>query len=98
MDTQGPYFVAGIGVGIFSVDWREESPTDVSLGSPLAGGGSFQEEDGTAAGAILNFGIGHRFTEQIDLRAQVPPFLIGSGDQRGTQAVPTFTLTLGVGF
>ncbi len=98
METQGPYFVAGFGVGAFSVEWREESPTDVSLGSALAGGGSFQEEDGSAAGAILNFGIGHRITEQVDLRAQVPTFFIGSGDQRGGQVIPTFTITLGVGF
>ena len=98
MDTGGTYFVTGIGVGAFSVTWREESPTDTSLGPPLVGGGSFQEEDGTAGGLILNFGIGHRFTEQLDLRAQVPTFFIGSGDSRDSQVIPTFTVTLGIGF
>lgn len=98
MDTPGPYYTFGAGVGAFSVEWREESPTDVSLGQPLPGGGSFQEEDGGSAGAILSFGIGNRFTEQIDLRFQVPTFFISSGDSRDSQVIPTFTLTLGVGF
>ncbi len=96
--TGGPYFVAGVGAGAFSVEWREESPTDTSLGLPLSGGGSFQEEDGLAAGFILNLGIGHRFTEQFDIRAQAPTFFIGGGDERDSQVVPTFTLTLGIGF
>jgi len=98
MEGGGPYFVAGIGVGGFSVEWREESPTDTSLGSPLSGGGSFQEEDGTAAGLILNFGIGHRFSEQFDLRLQVPTFFISGGDERDDQMVPTLTVTVGIGF
>ena len=98
MDTGGPYFVAGVGVGAFSVDWREESPTDTSLGSPLTGGGSFQEEDGATAGFILNLGIGHRFTEKFDLRAQLPTFFISSGDSRESQIVPTFTVTAGITF
>ena len=98
METEGPYFVVGAGFGAFSVEWREESPTDGSLGPPLSGGGSYQEEDGSAGGAILNFGIGHRFSEEIDLRAQVPTFFIGGGDQRSSQVVPTFTITVGVAF
>ena len=98
MANGGPYFVAGAGVGAFAVEWREESPTDTSLGSPLAGGGSFQEEEGTTAGLILNFGIGHRFNEQFDIRAQAPTFFISSGDQRGDQVIPTLTVTLGIGF
>ena len=98
MEVNGPYFVAGVGVGGFTVEWREESPTDTSLGSPLSGGGSFQEEDGTVAGLILNFGIGHRFNEQVDLRAQVPTFFISGTDARDAQVVPTFTVTVGIGF
>ncbi len=97
LEGGGPYFVAGIGVGGFSVSWREESPTDPSLGSPF-GGGSFQEEDGTAAGMILNFGIGHRFNEQFDLRLQAPTFFISGGEERSDQVIPTFTVTLGIGF
>ena len=95
---EGPYFVLGAGVGGVSVSWREESPTDTSLGSPLPGGGSFQEEDGTVGGAILNAGIGHRINESVDIRAQVPTFIIAGGDQRESQLVPTFTVTVGFAF
>ncbi len=98
MESGGPYFVAGVGAGGVNVQWREESPTDTSLGSPLLGGGSFQEEEGTVGGLVLNFGIGHRFTEQVDLRAQVPTFFIAGGEQRESQVVPTLTVTLGIGF
>jgi hypothetical protein len=98
LETPGPYFVVGGGVGGFSVSWREESPTDTSLGSPLSGGGSFQEEDGTAGGAILNFGIGQRFNERVDGRIQVPTFFISGGEERSEQIVPTLTVTLGIGF
>jgi hypothetical protein len=98
MDIPGPYFLVGAGVGAFSVSWREESPTDTSLGPPLSGGGSYQEEDGVAGGGIINFGIGHRFTEKIDLRAQVPTFFVGGGEEREGGVIPTFTLTLGIGF
>jgi hypothetical protein len=98
MDVPGPYFVVGAGVGAFSVSWREESPTDLSLGPPLPGGGTYQEEDGVSGGAIINFGIGHRFTEKVDLRAQVPTFFIGGGEEREGGVIPTFTLTLGIAF
>ena len=50
MDNGGLYFLAGAGAGAFSVDWREESLTDPSLGMPLPGGGTFQEEDAVAGG------------------------------------------------
>ena len=98
MEVPGPYFVAGAGVGAVSVSWREESPTDVSLGPPLPGGGSFQEEDGTVGGLVVNFGIGHRFTEQVDLRVQAPTLFIGAGDSRESTIVPTLTVTIGIGF
>lgn len=98
MDNGGVYFLAGGGGGAFSVDWREESPTDTSLGSPLAGGGSFQEEDAVAGGLILNAGIGYRLSEKFDLRFQVPTFFIASGDTRDSQVVPTFTITAGYTF
>ena len=54
-------------------------------------------EEGTVAGLILNFGIGHRFNEQVDIRAQAPTFLVGSGDERGGSVIPTLTVTLGIG-
>ena len=98
MDSGGLYFLAGAGAGAFSVDWREESLTDPSLGMPLPGGGTFQEEDAVAGGLILNAGIGNRFSEKFDLRFQVPTFFIGSGDVRDNQVVPTFTITAGYNF
>jgi len=98
LEASGPYFVLGAGVGAISVSWREESPTDTSLGSPLPGGGSFQEEDGTVGGLILNPGIGHRFSERFDVRAQVPTFFVAEGESRAAQTIPTFTITLGIGF
>jgi hypothetical protein len=98
LELSGPYFLAGIGVGAMSVEWEERSTTDTSLGTPLPGGGSMQDDDGTAAGLILNFGIGHRFNERLDLRFQVPTFFISGSDDRDGKTVPTFTLTAGLFF
>ncbi len=98
LELTGPYFVSGIGVGAISVEWEERSATDTSLGPILPGGGSMQSEDATAAGLILNFGIGHRFNEQFDLRAQVPTFFISGGDERDGKVIPAFTVTAGLNF
>ena len=98
MDKPGPYFVVGAGVGAFSVDWEERSATDTSLGPLLPGGGSMQSDDGTSAGVILNFGIGHRFSEQLDVRGQIPTFFISSAPGEATAVAPTFELTLGYRF
>lgn len=94
----GPYFVVGVGAGAISVEWEERSPDDTSLGPPLPGGGSMQSEDGTSAGAIVNFGIGQRFSERLDIRAQVPTFFVSSAPGDATAVVPTFTITLGYRF
>lgn len=97
MEKSGPYFVAGLGVGAVSVEWEERSPTDTSLGTPLPGGGSMQSEEGSGAGIIINFGIGHRFSENFDLRAQIPTFFFDApGDASGV--VPTITVTAGFNF
>lgn len=98
MDSPGPYFVLGAGFGSVSVDWEERSATDTSLGTPLPGGGSMQAEDATAGGSILNLGIGHRFTEKFDLRAQVPTFFVFGGPDGASATIPTFTITAGVQF
>ncbi|MBN1164352.1 MAG: outer membrane beta-barrel protein [Candidatus Krumholzibacteriota bacterium] len=96
LELEGPYFVSGIGVGAVSVEWEERSPTDTTLGTLLPGGGSMQDEDGTVGGMIINFGIGYRFNETFDLRAQVPTFFISGSDERDSAVVPTFTITLGL--
>jgi hypothetical protein len=98
LDASGPYFIVGAGVGVVSVSWEETSDTDTSLGTPLPGGGSMQSEDGSAGGVLLNFGIGHRFNRQFDLRAAIPTFFIGGSDERDGKVIPTFTLTAGLNF
>ena len=98
MELDGPYLLAGVGVGAISVEWEESSPTDGSLGTPLPGGGSMMSEEGTTAGFIINLGLGHRFTETFDLRVQVPTFIISGGDERDGKVVPMITLTAGLSF
>ena len=75
-----------------------KSDTDETLGTLRPGGGSSQSEEGTVGGVILNFGLGYRFNEQFDLRAQVPTFFISAGDQRDGAVVPTFMATAGISF
>jgi len=98
LEKSGPYFVLGAGVGVVSVEWEETSDTDTSLGTPMPGGGSMQSEDGSAAGLLLNFGIGHRFNRRFDLRAAVPTFFIGGSDTRDGKVIPTITITAGLNF
>ena len=98
LDVSGPYLLAGIGVGTISVEWEESSDTDSSLGTPLPGGGSMQSEEGSVAGLILNFGIGHRFNKTFDLRAQVPTFFISETENRDGKVVPMITITAGLSF
>lgn len=98
MELEGPFLLAGVGVGAVSVEWEESSPTDESLGPPLPGGGSKQTDEGTAAGMILNVGLGYRFTELFDLRVQVPTFFISESDARESKVIPTLTLTAGLSF
>jgi len=97
-DEPGPYFVVGIGFGAVSIDWEERSDTDTSLGPLLPGGGSMQTADGSSGGTIINFGIGHRFNKQLDLRAQLPTFFVFSAPGEATSVVPTFTITVGYRF
>ena len=84
----------------FSGDFRlrYENTTNQILGTPLPGGGSMQSDDGTSAGVILNFGIGHRFSEQLDVRGQIPTFFVSNAPGDATSVVPTFELTLGYRF
>jgi hypothetical protein len=97
-ESSGVYFLAGAGAGAISVEWEERSDTDTSLGTPLPGGGSMQSEDGTTGGVILNFGLGYRFTDNFDLRGQVPVFFISGGEERDGKVVPLFSITAGLNF
>lgn len=97
-DTACLYYLGGFGLGIFSVDWEEESDTDTSLGDPLPGGGSRQSSDGTAVGTIFNLGLGYNFQSNFDLRFEIPIFVMFSAPGEASAFVPTFTLTAGYRF
>lgn len=95
----GPYFVVGVGVGAIGVEWREESPDDISLGPSLPGGGSYQDADATAAGTIVNVGIGQRLSRRVDIRVQAPTFfMVSEAPGEASSVVPTFTVSLGYRF
>jgi len=92
------FFVTGGGVGIISVNWEERSETDESLDEPLEGGGSKMSNDGTAAGLVLNVGVGKSFTPKFDVRLEMPILVILDAPGEASSFVPTFTLTAGFDF
>ena len=65
------YYITGVGAAAVSVDWEEKSPDDSSLGTPFGNGGSMQSESGTAAGAVINLGVGRNFGRGFDTRLEV---------------------------
>lgn len=92
------FFVAGMGLASVSVDWEERSPNDVSLGTPLPGGGSMQSASGSAAGTVFNLGVGQSFKGGFDLRLEVPVILAFSAPGEAATVVPTVIATAGVRF
>lgn len=92
------FFVTGGGVGIISVNWEEKSDTDESLGEHLDGGGSKMSVGATAAGLILNVGVGKSFTPAFDVRLEMPILIITSTPGEASSFVPTFTVTAGFCF
>ncbi len=92
------FFVAGSGLGIINVNWEEKSYTDESLGEYLDGGGSKMSSDGTAAGLILNLGVGKSFSEAFDMRFEIPIIIITDTPGDASSIAPTFTLTAGIAF
>jgi hypothetical protein len=97
-DGQGTFFVVGFGFAAVSVDWEESSPNDISLGTPLPGGGSKQSADGTAGGTVFNIGAGYKFTGNVDIRAEIPVIIIVDAPGEAGAVAPTFTATLGIRF
>ena len=90
------FFVAGTGLAYISYYWEESSPTDISLGTPLPGGGSMQSEEGGTGGVLFTIGAGRTFSGPLDLRFEVPimvPFGI-----ENVGVVPLFMLTAGYRF
>ena len=92
------YFVAGMGLASLSVTWEERSSTDVSLGTPLPGGGSMQSDEGSVGGTIFNLGVGHSFASGLDLRAETPVIVAFSTPGEATSVIPTFMVTAGYKF
>jgi hypothetical protein len=94
----GTFFVVGFGFAAVSVDWEESSPDDISLGTPLPGGGSKQSADGTAGGTVFNVGAGYKFAGNVDIRAEIPVIIIAGAPGEAGAVAPTFTVTLGIRF
>ncbi len=90
--------MVGAGFAAVSVEWEEKSDTDISLGTPLPGGGSKQSEEGTAGGTVLNVGAGYNFGGNVDIRAEIPVIIIAGAPGEASAVVPTFTATLGIRF
>jgi len=97
-EASGPFFIAGLGLGSISVEWEERSATDVSLGTPLPGGGSMQAEEGSAGGSIFNFGVGTTFKGGFDIRAEVPIIVSFSAPGESASVIPTIIATAGYRF
>lgn len=96
--TPGMFLLGGFGLGMASVGWEESSPTDISLGTPLPGGGSMHDGGGTGAGSIFNLGGGMAFSNGADIRLEIPVILIFGDYDQPSSVVPTFTLTAGMRF
>lgn len=94
----GTFFVAGFGLGSVNVEWEERSTTDVSLGTPLPGGGSMQSEDGSAGGTVFNLGIGQSFESGFDIRLELPVIMTFSAPGDASSVTPTLILTAGMRF
>jgi hypothetical protein len=97
-DQPSTFFVTGVGLANISVEWEERSSTDESLGTPLPGGGSMQADDGSAAGAVFNLGIGKSFKGGIDIRLEIPTIFVFSVPGEASSVVPTLIATIGMRF
>ena len=92
------FFVAGVGLASISAEWEERSSTDVSLGTPLAGGGSMQTAEGSAAGIVFNLGVGRSFKGGLDIRLEIPVILSFSAPGEASSVIPTVIGTVGYRF
>ena len=94
----GIFVVAGFGLASVSVEWEERSSGDVSLGTPLPGGGSMQSEDGSAAGTVFNLGVGNTFKGGFDIRLETPIIVSFSAPGEASSVIPTVIATAGFRF
>jgi len=91
---RGTFFVVGVGFASMSVEWEERSDTDISLGTPLPGGGSMQSEDGSTGGTVVNLGIGSSFPSGMDIRAEMPVIVTFAPPGGASSVVPTLIGTI----
>ena len=92
------YFIAGIGLASVSMSWEEKSTTDVSLGTPMPGGGSMQSVDGGGGGTVFNLGVGHMLATGLDFRVELPVIVAFSAPGEATSVIPTLMATVGYRF
>ena len=97
-ETPSTFFVLGIGLASINVEWKEESKTDSSLGTPLPGGGSMQDADGSTSGTVFNIGVGKSFSGNFDFRVEIPTIVTFSSVGESSSVIPTFILTAGIRF
>jgi hypothetical protein len=95
---RGAFVVLGAGAGAISVSWEEKSTGDSTLGTPLPGGGSMQDAEGTAGGFIANLGVGYGFGGPFDLRLEVPVIYNFDAPGNSSSVIPALTLTAGLRF
>ena len=98
LKKSGLFGVIGLGFAAISVEWEESSPNDISLGTPLPGGGSKQSSDGTGAGSVFNLGFGMAFDGGFDIRAEAPVIFIFEPPGGASAIIPTFMATIGYHF
>ena len=98
LKKSGLFGVIGLGFAAISVEWEESSPNDISLGTPLPGGGSKQSSDGTGAGSVFNLGFGMAFDGGFDIRAEAPVIFIFGPPGGASAIIPTFMATIGYHF
>lgn len=98
LSKSGLFGVIGFGFAAISVEWEESSPNDISLGTPLPGGGSKQSTDATGAGSVFSLGFGIAFDGGFDIRVEAPIIFIFDAPGNASSVVPTFLATLGYHF
>ncbi len=98
LKKSGLFGVIGLGFAAISVEWEESSPNDISLGTPLPGGGSKQSSDGTGAGSVFNLGFGMAFNGGLDIRVEAPVIFIFGPPGGASSIIPTFMATIGYHF